>query len=117
MKARQYKKLCKKAMIILVKAGWKHGNFSVDESGCSHRGRRSYTSVYGWNTFSDYNGECDWFDAWYMLYSRVADLTADWENYHGEDDKNPYEKSVRGTRNILNWCGNKEHLEVIRHAN
>lgn len=105
MKTRQYKKLCKKAMQILVTLGYGVSQFSVEESLHSHRGVQHWPKVWGLNTGPDHYGEYDWFDAWFHLCNWVAAETADWESYHGhDDDPSPYEKSIRGTRNILDYC-------------
>ncbi|WP_422452240.1 hypothetical protein [Endozoicomonas sp. ALC066] len=101
MKPRQYKKLCKKAMEILVAGGSKAEHFSQEEDSLVHEGRTHWFMCWGLNTGPDYYGECDWYDAWFLLCQQVIDSTADFESCTGSDDDNPYHTSIRGTINTL----------------
>lgn len=114
MKARQYKKLCKKAMELLVAMGADRNNFSEDCKDVVHRGKTLWPVVFGLNTGPDFDGEYDWHPAWTLLHENVINETADWDSYRGRaGDPDPYDKSICGTIRIFNWCRNKiKQLEV-----
>jgi hypothetical protein len=101
MKTRQYKKLCKKAMEILVTGGMNQEDFYQGEDCLTYKGKTHWLKCWGLETGPDYFGECDWFDAWYILTERVAINTADFESCTGSDEDDPWRTSVTGTINIL----------------
>lgn len=101
MKPRQYKKLCKKAKDILVGGGLDEDWFSVEDEYREVDGKTQWFRCWGLNTGPDYWGECDWFDAWFILSDRVAIDTADWESCTGDDSDRPYKTSITDTIGIL----------------
>ncbi|WP_444914669.1 hypothetical protein [Microbulbifer sp. TRSA007] len=107
MKARQYKKLCKKARALLIALGEPIDAFSQEYE---HMGRLECAYVWGINTGPDYSGEYDWWDAWYILSNQVADKTATWE----EHEENPYRTSITGTIGILRYA--RQMVETPKNA-
>ncbi|MCO1336205.1 hypothetical protein MO867_17890 [Microbulbifer sp. OS29] len=100
MKARQYKKLCKKARTLLIALGesafkfYEEYDYVMD---CGH-----LKSAYVWGVYEapDYFGESEWYSAWNLLDQRVADETANW----GPEEQNPYRTSIKGTIRVLSYA-------------
>lgn len=103
MKPRQYKKLCKKAMQLLVAQGMSQDSFSIESESVKHNDRNQWFVCWGLNTGPDYFGECDWYDAWFILSDQVAVATADFDSCTGADDDNPFLTSIRDTISILKY--------------
>ncbi|WP_445362068.1 hypothetical protein ACJJIQ_00110 (plasmid) [Microbulbifer sp. ANSA003] len=81
MKRRQFKKLCKKARVLLIALGEPAGDFSKRNT---FIGRHGFAYAWGIN-----NGP-EWYDAWFVLSQLIADETATWSEY----ETNPYPTSI-----------------------